>query len=96
MLMSIPALVVLWFAGWRAFGSLAFLLAVAIGVLILFPRDVLVAGHSLKELRLFYRPGALRAVFDSFFLRPALWRYKGIAVALASAAGLFLFLFVFS
>jgi len=64
-----PALIVVLLPGKKAFGILSILLLAAIVVLVALPRELAVAGHSLGQLNMHYRPGALKAVFESFFLR---------------------------
>jgi hypothetical protein len=84
-----PALLVVFIPGRKALLWLLGLLVVAMGALAVFPRDWVVAGHSLAELNLFYYPGSLRAVFDSFFLHDSWHMFAYLLVGLITSVLLF-------
>jgi hypothetical protein len=68
LLTFVPALLVVLFPGRRSWLLLAMLSLAVFAVLLFFPRDTVVAGHSLGELRIFFRPSALIPVLESFFV----------------------------
>ena len=68
LLTFLPALLVVLVPGRRAVLLLGGLAVLAVAVLLVFPRDLVVAGHSLNELQVFYRPNAIEPIVDSFFV----------------------------
>jgi len=79
-----PALLVVLLPGRKALGLLLFLVLASITALVEFPRDMVVAGHSLEELNLHFRPDALRGVFDSLYVHDSwhlfAWLLTGLIV----------------
>lgn len=77
-----PAIVVVLFPGKRAFSLLLVSLLLLAVVLLVFPRDMVVAGHSLEQLSLQYRPGALAGIFESFFVHDSWHLFAYLLTAL--------------
>jgi hypothetical protein len=63
-----PALVVVLMPGRRAAVLLTTLLLLLLILLVYFPRDLVVAGHSINFLKLGYRPQALAGIATSFWV----------------------------
>lgn len=89
LLTFLPGLVVVLLPGRRALLSLFGLLLLTIVSYAVFPRDYVVAGHSLERLEIFYRQGALKAVFDSFFSHDSWHLFAYLFVSLVLLALLF-------
>lgn len=68
LLTFVPALLVVLIPGRRAVMGLGAMTLAAVVVLLVFPRDLVVAGHSLNELKVFYRPQAVGPILDSLFV----------------------------
>lgn len=68
MLTLMPACWVAWRGGRGLLLTMTAVGAAAAAVLLLFPRELEVAGHSLASLDLHYRPGSLAAIGRSLFL----------------------------
>ena len=68
LLTFIPALAVVLLSRRLATSLLLTVLAASVLALLVFPADVEVGGHSLEQLDLHYRPGALSPVFESLFI----------------------------
>jgi hypothetical protein len=68
MLTLVPAGWVAWRGGRGLLRAMAAVGAVALVVLLFFPRELVLAGHSLASLDLHYRSGSLAAIGRSLFL----------------------------
>lgn len=64
----LPGVIAILLPGKRAPMTFLAILLAACLALVLFPRDVAVAGHSLEQLRIFYREDALEGVLASLFV----------------------------
>jgi hypothetical protein len=86
LLTLIPATLVVVFPGRRTLLALCGALAIGLIGLLLFPRDFVIAGHSLDSLRIYFRPDAMKPVFDSFFVHDSwhLFPYLLAGLLLAS------------
>jgi hypothetical protein len=71
-----PALIVVLMPGRRAAVTLALLALALLGLLMLFPRDLAIAGHSLDRLNLHFRPGALAGIAKSVWVHDS-WHLFG-------------------
>lgn len=71
-----PALIVVLMPGRRAAAALALLVLALLGLLILFPRDLAIAGHSLDRLDLHFRPDAVAGIAKSVWLHDS-WHLLG-------------------
>jgi len=86
LLTFVPAALVVLYPGRNTLIVLGGALVVGAIGLLLFPRDLSVAGHSLDELRIFFRPQALQPVFESFFLHDSWHLFPHLLVGLLAAS----------
>lgn len=63
----LPAMVAVYLPPRRAVLLLSFLLVSSIAFLSIFPKDLVIAGPSIAQLNIFYRPEALLAIAKSLF-----------------------------
>jgi hypothetical protein len=85
----VPALVVVALPWRTAAVFLMTSLALLVGVLWLFPKDIMVVGHSLDELNLFYRAQALPAILASFLVKGS-WHVFGYILIFFIPLGFFM------
>lgn len=85
LLTFIPATVVVVYPGRRTLLALCVALGIGVMGLLLFPRDVVVAGHSLDSLRIYFRPEAVKPVFDSFFVHDSWHLFAYLLAGLLAA-----------
>lgn len=86
LLSLLPALIVVLMPAKRSVVGLLLLGVVAAAVtLAVFPRDAVVAGHSLNELSIYFRASAVRPTFDSFFVYGSWHLFAPLLVALIAA-----------
>ena len=71
-----PALIVVLMPQRRAAGTLALLALALLGLLILFPGNLAIAGHSLDRLNLRFRPDAVAGIAKSVWLHDS-WHLLG-------------------
>lgn len=87
LLSFIPALVVVMMPVRKAALLLGCLLLAAICLLVLFPPDLAIAGHSLDRLKLYYRPEALAGIGRIFWVHDN-WHLSVYLLILVLPAGL--------
>lgn len=87
LLTFIPALVVVMLPARKAALLLTCLLLAAIGLLTIFPPDLIIAGHSLNRLNLHYRPQALAGIRSVFWVHDN-WHLFVYLLILVLPAGL--------
>jgi hypothetical protein len=71
-----PALIVVLMPKRRAVATLALLALALLGLLILFPGDLAIAGHSLDRLNLHFRPDAVAGIAKSVWIHDS-WHLFG-------------------
>ncbi len=85
LLTLLPALLVVVMPAKRSVVSLLLLAVVAGLTLAWFPRNVVVAGHSLDELSIYFRSSTVSPTFDSFFIYGSWHLFAPLLVALIAA-----------
>ncbi|GAB5413430.1 MAG: hypothetical protein Cons2KO_10330 [Congregibacter sp.] len=84
----IPGVIVVLIPGKKAPLALVTMLLLALLALFFFPQDVQVAGHSLSELRIFFRAAALEGTFDSIFVYDNWHLFGYVLVGLLLVSGM--------
>jgi hypothetical protein len=82
LLTFIPGLAVAFLSWRKGLMLLVFLLVCLLVTLVVIPRDLQVAGHSLDSLRIYFRPGTPAAIFKSLWIHDN-WHLFGYMLVIA-------------